>query len=358
MGQVRNGAPTQWDCVVFTMVATHKTKKKAQERLSRDYQEDITVKGIENILKKIDTWLGETTFKEPQKGILELTVRGKRFLRFAKRIVTSFQEERAPSSERMLPKIVCLPHHGYVTSQLECELRERHPSHEDQIIVEELGLDARGDDGFEDEALYPLTLGHHEIAIGGKTTVYQEELQSDVLYSTQLEVMVPATYQTDRMSLTELVNEYRAMVPPEGSRSRKLLETWITRARISAPPKELRIVAETYESTMNIQRTSDDHQRFGIKSKRVVVAPSDVALLYKAGSRFGGSGVESSRWVPLHHDGKTLKLDVYVTTTKPRPKHIDPIVQMLREICEKRPHLSGTFPLPPAPTARTRPKKP
>lgn len=252
---------------------------------------------------------------------------------------------------------MCLPHHVYITSQLECDLRARHPNHEDQIIVAELRLDARGDDGFEDEALFPLTLGHHEIAIGGRTTIYQEELQSDVLYGTQLEVMVPAAYQADQMSLTELVNEYRAMVPPAGSRSRRLLETWITTTRISTPPKEARIVAETYESAMSIQRASDDHQRFGIKSKRVVVAPSDVALPYKAGSRFGGKGVESSRWVPLHHEGRAPKLDVYITTTNPRPKRLDPIVQILREICEKQPHLSGTLRLPQPPAVRTRPTK-
>ncbi|GAB3152950.1 hypothetical protein GCM10027290_44920 [Micromonospora sonneratiae] len=342
MGKVRDGAPSQWDCVVFTTIARFKNKKKAVEHLATEHNESISTKGVESILRKIDGWIGEDAFTEGRKGSLELTVRGKRFLRFANKIVATYEEERMPTSQRSLPKIVCLPHHVYITSLLECHLREQDPNHEDQITVEELGHSDRSDDGFEDEALFPLTLGHHAIAIGGKGTTDKEDLQSDLLYTARLEVMVPSSYEPNQMSITELVTNHRALLAPETARSRKLLERRIAEKKIDAPPKEQRIAAETYEITMSVQRTSDDHRQFGAKSRRVVVAASDVALLYKPGYRFGGSGTDHSRRIPLHHDGEQLKLGVYATTVNPRPKHIRPLVDLLREICSKHPDLSGT----------------
>jgi hypothetical protein len=349
VGRVRDGAPSQWDCVVFSAVAKFKSKKRAVEYLFAEYGETIGTKGADSILKKIDSWLKENTFEETHKGALELTIRGKRFLRFANKIVASYQEERTPTTQRILPKIVCLPHHVFITSRLECDLRAQHPNHEDQIIVEELRHGDRGDDGFEDEALFPLTLGHHEIAIGGKTTAYEQELQSDSLYTARLEVMVPAGFPRDQVELAELVTEYRALLPPESAHARKLLEEWIAKAHIEAPVKDLRVVAETYEITMSVQRAFDDHRRFGDRSRRVVVAPSDVALLYKPGSRFGGAGLEASRWVPLQHEQKRLELDVCVTTTNPRPNHLRPIVDRLRAICDAEPRLSGRRIAVPAP---------
>jgi hypothetical protein len=338
---------------VFSAVAKFKSKKRAVEYLAAEYGETIGTKGVESILKKIDSWLKEHTFEESHKGNLELTIRGKRFLRFADKIVASYQEERTPTARRILPKIVCLPHHVYLTSRLECDLREQHPTHEDQILVEELPHGDDGDDGFEDEALFPLTLGHHEIAIGGRTTAYEQELQSDLLYVARLEVLVPAGYPGDRMALAELVSGYRALLPPEGAQVRKLLEEWITRARIDAPGKDSRVAAETRETAMSVHRAADDHQRFGDKSRRVVVAPSDVALLYQSGARFGGTVVDASRWVPLHHEQQSLELDVCVTTTNPRPNHLRPIVDRLRAICAADPRLTGRRGSVPAPRKAT-----
>jgi DNA-binding transcriptional LysR family regulator len=349
MGRVRDGAPSQWDCVVFSAVAKFKNKNRAVDYLFTEYGETISTKGVENILKKIDSWLKENTFEESSKGTLELTLRGKRFLRFANKIVASYQEERTPTTRRTLPKIVCLPHHVYITSRLECDLREQHPNHEDQILVEELRHSDLGDDDFEDDALFPLTLGHHEIVIGGKTATYEQEFQSDLLYRAQLEVMVPAGFQRDQMDLAELVNGYRALLPPEGAHARKLLEDWIARTRIDTPTKDLWVVAGTHEITMSVQRASDDHHRFGEKSQRVVVAPSDVALLYKPGARFGGEGVDASKWVPLQHEDDYLELDVCVTTTNPRPNHLRTIVETLKTICDENPQLSGRRVNTPAP---------
>ncbi|MGI5214498.1 hypothetical protein [Plantactinospora sp. CA-290183] len=344
MGSVRDKPPSQWDCVVFLAVARHKSKKRAVESLSAEYQESITTKGVDNIVRKIDDWLKEKTFKETYKGNLELTIRGKRFLRFANKIVSSYQEERRPTTQRLLPKIVCLPHHVSITSRLECDLRHEHPDHEDQVIVEELGQGLGSDEDFEDEALFPLTLGHHEITIGNRTAAYEEELQSDLLYAAQLEAMVPAEYPREQLGLAELVTAHRAMLPTENSRSRRLLADRIAGQRIEAPPKELWVAADTYGMPTAVHRVAEDHQRFGSGSKLVVVAPSDVALLYKGGSRFGGSGVEASKWVPLHHEQERLELGVYVTTTNPRPNHLRPIVDRIKRICEELPELGGTRP--------------
>lgn len=344
MKRIRDGAPDQWACVVFIAVAEYKNRKRAVEYLFEEHGEVITPEGVSAIIRKIEDWLKEPAFEEDKdrrRGNLALTPRGKRFLRFAKRIATSYQEERRPTLERSLPKIVCLPHHVYITSRLESVLRREHGGHDDRIIIEELAHSDRSDDTFEDRALFPLTLGHHEIAIGGRATEYEHDLQSDRLYTAHLEAMVHAGYEHGSLSLTELVTQYRAMLPPGDSRSRKLLESWIAEHRLPDPGKKRRVAAETYDIMMSVQRISDDHRDFGPLVRRAVVVPSDVSLLFKPGSCFGGTCLQTSRWVPIQHNGERLKLDVFVTTTNPRPMHLRPIVERIKEICDSDPRLGG-----------------
>jgi DNA-binding transcriptional LysR family regulator len=342
--RIRDGAPDQWACVVFIAVAEYKSRKRAVEYLFEEHGEVITPEGVSAIVRKIEEWLKEPAFEEDKdrrKGNLVLTPRGKRFLRFAKRIAASYQEERRPTLERSLPKIVCFPHHVYITSRLECALRQEHGGYDDRILVEELAHSGWSDDTFEDRALFPLTLGHHEIAIGAATAEHKQDLQSDRLYTAHLEALVHVGFAHGTLSLTDLVTQYRAMLPPEDARSRKLLESWIAEHRIPDPGKKRRVAAETYDIMTSVQRVCDDHRVFGPMVRRVVVVPSDVALLYKAGSCFGGVALQASKWVPVQHKGERLSLPVFVTTTNPRPMHLRPIVERIKEICAADPGLGG-----------------
>jgi DNA-binding transcriptional LysR family regulator len=342
--RIRDGAPDQWACVVFIAVAEYKSRKRAVEYLFDEHGEVITPEGVSAIIRKIEEWLKEPAFEEDKdrrKGNLSLTPRGRRFLRFAKRIAASYQEERRPMLERSLPKIVCFPHHVYITSRLECALRREYGGFDDRIIVEELPYTDRSDDTFEDRALFPLTLGHHEIAIGGPTAEYQQDLQSDRLYTAHLEALVHIDHELSSLSLADLVTQYRALLAPEDTRARKLLESWIAEHRIADPGKKRRVAAESHDIMMSVQRVCDDHRHFGPLVRRVVVVPSDVALLYQAGSCFGGTALESSKWVPVQHNGERLNLDVFVTTTNPRPMHLRPIVERIKKICDSDPRLGG-----------------
>jgi hypothetical protein len=95
---------------------------------------------------------------------------------------------------------------------------------------------------------------------------------------------------------------------------------------------------------MSVQRVSDDHRNFADRVGRTVVVPSDVSLLYKTGSCFGGRVTESSKWVPIQHEGELLTLDVFVTTTKPITASVRPIVERIAEISARDPYLNARPP--------------
>jgi DNA-binding transcriptional LysR family regulator len=332
---------------VFLAVAESKSRHRAVEYLAETFNESITPEGISHILRKIGKWLGDPVVEEDRRrrGVLELTARGRQFRRFAERIVASYEEIRNPPERRVLPKIVCLPHHVYIISQLECELREEHRrqtgEYDDRVLVAELAHSDRSDDEFEDRALFPLTLGHHDIAIGGPTTQRTDDLESTPLYQVALEAMVHSGYPRKTLSLTELVTEYRAMLPPEGARSRTLLESYIARNRLDDPGQARRVAAETYEILMSVQRVADDHRNFGPHVRRAVVAPADVALLYKPGSTFHGPLLADSTWVPIQHKGEPLALEVFATTVRPRTPTLRAIVDRIKAICERDPYLGA-----------------
>lgn len=341
---MRDRAPDEWDCVVFMAVAEAGTRQKAVRLLADRYDEHITVEGVRAILNKINKWLRRPALEEGAgpRGKVKLTPRGLRFLRFCERVRAIYLDERRHFVESHVPTLVCLPHHATIVKKLYVETLEEHPAGEEKIHIEELQQSDRGNESFFDQALWPITTGAYHIAIGPPPPEdFQDELQSDALYHARLEVFVPADFPGAAMSLEEFVRWPRMThLPPKDSSARMLLENAIAEHGIADPGEHRRVASETYEVGSVIECVSLLHER-GLPTP-LVLAPSDVSLVFKPGMRFGGTGAEHSRWVPLHHEGTQFTLAVHVTTANPRPRYLRPLVALLQSICADEPRLAGS----------------
>lgn len=81
---------------------------------------------------------------------------------------------------------------------------------------------------------------------------------------------------------------------------RKLLEERIAQWKIHDPYLHTRVAAETYETATSVLRIRNEAHR-AARDSRVVVVPSDVALIYKPGKDFGGRTADKFKWVPIYH---------------------------------------------------------
>jgi hypothetical protein len=174
----------------------------------------------------------------------------------------------------------------------------------------------------------------YQLIIGPE--VQDQIFESIRLYAAQLEAMVPAGYPRSAMSLTELIQEHRMLVPPKDMRSRKLLEESIREWGIADPRKHSRIAAETYETLTSVMRLRNETQR-ATRDSRVVVVPSDAALAYKPGKEFGGLNADKFKWVPIYHidqgDAHLLTMEVCVTRKREKTArpHLGRIIEALQE---------------------------
>ena len=172
--------------------------------------------------------------------------------------------------------------------------------------------------------------------------------------------MVPVEeFPADVMTLTELVQQYRLLLPPRDMRSRKLMEERITAWGIDDFQRDRRVAAETYDtSTSGMQLRQE--LATGRWDRRVLVVPSDVALAFKDGMEFGGLYADRFKWVPIVHDtgGGRLEIlphDVHLTVRRDarrRDQGVEEIVQAvvaavteLEALPDGRPGLSGGRPV-------------
>jgi hypothetical protein len=85
----------------------------------------------------------------------------------------------------------------------------------------------------------------------------------------------------------------------EGATGRNLEER-IAQWKIHDPYLHTRVAAETYETATSVLRIRNEAHR-AARDSRVVVVPSDVALIYKPGKDFGGRTADKFKWVPIYH---------------------------------------------------------
>lgn len=118
---------------------------------------------------------------------------------------------------------------------------------------------------------------------------------------------------------------------------RKLLEERIAQWKIHDPYLHTRVAAETYETATSVLRIRNEAHR-AARDSRVVVVPSDVALIYKPGKDFGGRTADKFKWVPIYHtddrgEPHLLTMEVCVTRKREKttPSPLSTIIETLQD---------------------------
>ncbi|WP_405719632.1 hypothetical protein OG607_05715 [Streptomyces sp. NBC_01537] len=331
--QIRDGAPGEWEYTVFFTRAKVGTHEEARRRLEEVHNEKLTSQAIGDVIQKLEGWYAAGPLFEGRGRTSRLTETGTLCLRHAETVLAVYEQVRSErsSTRSPVPVLAHLPHHLHYVARLESVMRK------DGAELETFPLRQRhrGDAAFVQHALVPLRHGVYQLVVGHPASSDFPDLQSDVLYSARLEAKVDQSYAGDFMPLTELPH-YRLMAPPLELRSRKLLEQAVIDHGLGA----LQIAAESYETATHILRMRADRLAHG-HDDRVVVVPSDVALVFKEGYEFGGTGGQYFKWVPIMHNHVPLTHDVCVTTLKQRTPFIRDVVTELKKVCAQLPGLAG-----------------
>ena len=324
-------APTEWDCCVFIAVAETHGAQAAADRLATTYRREYRRQSVEKAVKRMEEWVGAPLFERHPDRRLYLTRRGSGFLQSARAIVTQYGLMRN-ESEQPLPRLACLPHHTHFVARAEDRLINDPPVGTEKVAIDYLPQDHRGESEFQRHAVSLLRSNVYQIIIGPRMD--DAAFESTALYWTQLEVMVGLHHPQAEMSLTQLVGEYRMLVPPNDMRSRRLLETSIVEHHIPDPGQQVRVAGETYETATSVIRLRAESDRRADRDKRVVVVPSDVALSFKSGMEFGGRHADRFKWVPLYHEGadgtaRLLQMEVCATVRRGATPVVGRIVRAL-----------------------------
>jgi DNA-binding transcriptional LysR family regulator len=338
-------APDEWECRVFIAVAENRGAEAAAQRLKVLRGGRYERQSVEKILRKIEAWVGEPLLSRDPNRKLYLTGRGQEFLEAARNVVTQYQLMRGEIPEQPLPKLACLPLHTHFVAMAEALLFEQSPKGTPKIFVEYLPQNYRGEGEFHRLAVTQLRSNAYQLIIGPKVDD-ATTFESRTLYYAQLEAMVSRQYQADEMSLTDLVQRHQMLVPPIDMRSRRLLEESIVKWGIDDPGQHVRVAAETYETVTSVLRVRNEYHGRGDGDSRVVVVPSDAALVYKEGMEFGGRHADRFKWVPIYHRDERgtdhlLRMEVCVTTRRGGPTDLPAIVAALTRAVEKLNDIPG-----------------
>jgi len=148
------------------------------------------------------------------------------------------------------------------------------------------------------------------------------------LYEPRLEAMVPKNRVDDSISLEELATRHQLLVPSLEFRSRALLEESIIKADIEVKPAAERVRLESH-MTKNLIR-------YGWHNKGTVVLPSDIALAWKEEEDCAGPLAKRFKWVPVHHQGKTLTHKVNATIRNEDNETVEHVFDMLQQVAKDR----------------------
>jgi DNA-binding transcriptional LysR family regulator len=327
-------APDEWECRVFIAVAETHGAEAASQRLKTLRGGRYERQSVEKILKKIESWVGETLLERHADRKLYPTERGQEFLEAARAVVTQYQVMRGESPSQKLPTLACLPHHTHFVSLAEDILFYAPPESTEKIVVDYLHQNHRGEGEFHRHVVTRLLDNVYQLIIGPRVAD-TKTFDSTPLYHWQLEVMVDRDFEGGEMQLADLVAKYQMLAPPGDMRSRRLLEDTIAKWGIDDPGPEVRIAGETYDVGTSVMRLRGEHRRRGRGDRRVVVAPSDVALAFKVGMEFGGRHADRFKWVPIRHDGRSLRMEVCVTIRRANRDKLGGIVAALATAVER-----------------------
>jgi DNA-binding transcriptional LysR family regulator len=327
--------PSEWELRVFIAVAETHGAQAAAEELRRMRGVSYGRQSVKTTLDKLDAWVGEPLLARQPDRKLYPTDRGQQFYDQARAIVAQYEAMRG--KEQSLPVLACMPHHAHFVSQAEDLLYGTPPDGQEKLLVKYLPEHERGESEFNQHAVSMLRTNAYQLIIGPR--VEGATFESTTLYCSQLEAMVSRDHEADEISLTDLVRNHRMLVSPRDMRSRTLLENRIRDWSIDDPGPAVRVAAETYETATSVLRLRNEFRRRGRADSRVIVVPSDVALVYKHGMEFGGLYADRFKWVPIYHsDGAgtahLLRLEVCVTVRTVQRHRLREIVRTLKQAVE------------------------
>ncbi|SNT65197.1 DNA-binding transcriptional regulator, LysR family [Asanoa hainanensis] len=302
--------PTDWDCRVFIAVVENRSYRAAASQLT-DVWGSYSRQSVGRAVEKIEAWAGETLLQRKAGGTYSLTAAGDTFLSVARRLVALYDGIDSGPVEPPLWTLACAPHHTQFVTLAADRLRAENGD-ADKIRVEYLERTARGEEQFQGEPVDRLVRQEFRLIIGPE--VVKSSLLSIPLYRAQLEAMVERRFRGDRLSLSDLVSDYEALLQPQDIRARRALELAIQQSDV-VDPGGARIAMETTETAAIVMRLRTEARREGGRN-RVMVVPSDVAQPYKKGMEFGGRGASRFKWVPIHASSGPLSMPTYVTIRK------------------------------------------
>ncbi|MFI5907438.1 hypothetical protein [Dactylosporangium sp. NPDC051541] len=317
-------APDEWECRVFLAVAEHRQHTKAAEALSptrpahlrdRPYARQLVGKTI----ARIERWCGEPLF-EGNRGQLRLTERGREFEKAARSVVGEYELMRRAAPSDGLPRLACLPHHAAFVAPAQARLLERFGRA--RVAVEYL----------EPHRHAVSELHRHSLLIGSPPVPGGRSVR---LYTARLEAMVPAAHFPGvRLALTELLRRYRPIAHLTGVPDDRRAAWGLDR---TPGANSARSTGDTAAAVLRLR-----HETAARWDGRVLVAPSDVALPFKAGMEFGGRYADRFKWVPIVADAP-LTFEVHLTV---RPGAADDAVEAaaaaVQTAARALPHLGGS----------------
>jgi DNA-binding transcriptional LysR family regulator len=308
-----------WDAVAaFVAVDELGSCKAAAELLGR------TEHGVRELVKKLARHLRvEDVVRPDETGVLRASGQIARDVRAQARLCINEYAAVARYGDDNV-RIRYLPQHSFFMAAVEAQTErfmDLHPK--------ALGEEDRSVDRFEDEVIPAVAGGNVDLVIGmppRKGTMSIRKLTSHYLYSSRQEAMVPYDDPRQEMTLRQLIEERRMLVPPIHTRSRTRLEQMIASDLPDAPPAAQRVRREAFGTKVLIQ--------YGMNGLGTVVVPNDIAYVFHAGHDYGGPQAEKFRWIPIRREnGEFIHQSVWATVRTKRDRrspHVDTLVEEIR----------------------------
>lgn len=265
-----------------------------------------------------------------------LTEHGKRIqgelLQFLSLAQQLSDRSRAPLAMLHLPQ-----HTGFVAPALNKFSAESEK--ENEVVARVLGEECNDRNNFITRAVHQLFSGKYDLIIGHDVDLTKARREGNdthhinhrYLYDSFLSVLVKKDMaKNEVVYLSDLV-DYQLLVPPEGTRSRSLLNSLATKESVTINP-----VRQTYESKVLVSLA---HEGMGLP-----ILSSDAAAQfdYENAGEFAGEWLSDYRWLPLaSQNGEIVSVPVHATWRN--DKNIKLISKMVAILCEESAYLRTRY---------------
>lgn len=248
---------------------------------------------------------------------------GEELLEYARQMVDLWKGSVRLGSSTVV--LAFLPQHAFFVSPAILSLRDKFTIHN-----RVLGEQDRSAEVFETHVIGPLAGGEIDLVVGPppKPVQRRQQLTKNRLYTSQLEAMIQADDPRTEVTVQELVENDRLLVPPRQTRSRRMLEGAIRDEVKEDPGTIKRVSLETYSTKALVAFGEDRHG--------TVVVPSDIANPFKHGNILAGPASKRFKWIPVvRGNGHRLTHDVFATHRRRPRTDVTDLVKALREAVQR-----------------------